>query len=634
MVIPKVKACFFLVVFLIYFFSLSGPQARWATYDDAPAELEFYNSHLLIHQNGKVEETVEKQVKVLNETGRNLFGSERLHYNGNIEKIEILEAKIITQGKEHVIPKKMMEIKPLASDIKGFDQLFQILISYPQVGVGSQLYLKYKHTTFKQPIPRYFATKLFYGEGAYWRQSRVKIKSALPLHMMVNDPQKRLDIQRTQEGQYHQIEMTLTKPACTVLMNESGVNQVADSLKTWVSFSTLNRFEDLSKALAEDYEKVIRQELPPLMRVVKEGAKTKDSPVDQINAVTSLLSEKIRYMGDWRTINGRFSPRSLKTISESGVGDCKDFSVATVAILNALGYHAQVAMVMRDVTYLAPEKELPSLGSFNHAIVKVTAKDGKTFWIDPTNFVSMADGIFADIANRPALVLDMQNPLYEQIPPVDYRYSKMIIDEVVEIKAGDVIRSQGKIHFSGEQAQMLTGAALNQSLQSIEEAIIHQLSGEVSPLQKKITLPDLTSRVVKDVALEYYYEQENKLLLTNVGVGFLLASAWSKAFTDTSDDQEGTTFVGLPSTLVRKIIFSRAQIDQLKALTYDIKTPWVEARRECQIGPEGAEVVEYVTLLKSFMSPQEVKSETFKMFKQSLKKYCSRVAVIISKKGP
>jgi hypothetical protein len=39
-------------------------------------------------------------------------------------------------------------------------------------------------------------------------------------------------------------------------------------------------------------------------------------------------------------------------------------------------------------------------------MVKVTNKKGIVNWIDPTNFDSMADGIFPDIANKMVLILD------------------------------------------------------------------------------------------------------------------------------------------------------------------------------------------------------------------------------------
>lgn len=620
---------FITILFLSYFCSLPV-QARWASYQDAPAEIESYTSDVVIDKEGKSEETIEKQIKILNESGRSAFGVERIHFNGNIEKVEIIKAKTIVNGKEYTVPKETIEIKPLASEISGFDQLFQILISYPHVSVGSQLYLKYKVRVLKQPLPHYFSIKYYYGEGLCWKKAKLKVKSALPFHIKVNDPHRRLDLKKRQEGKYQSLTMTSTKPAYDDLQNEPQSNQIPDTLKTWVSLSTFDKYADLSKAFAKGYETVINQPLPYMMESIRKAAKDMLDPVDQINKVTSLLAEKVRYMGDWRAIEGRFAPRPLKDIETSGVGDCKDFAAATAATLKALGYKAQVAIVMRAMAYLPQEKSLPSASDFNHAIVKVTTKDGKVFWIDPTNFVSMADGIFPDISDRPVLVLDTQNPSYETIPPVDFKHSQTHLESTLEIKDSTILKTEGTLRLCGEEAHSITGAALTRSSQSIEEEIIQFFSEETSPIHKKVILPLLDSRIVKDIVIQYAYEQENNLLLTNVGVGILLRTTWSKPFLDTSEEQEGTTFLGLPATIRKKTIIKDVSAEQIKDLTYEVNTPWVKAKRECRTNPQGIELEEFITILKSFISAQDVKSNSFQELKATLKKFANKIAVISS----
>jgi hypothetical protein len=630
---PKIYISFFVFAATLFtqYLGISPVDARWATYEDAPAEIEI-SSDIIIDKNGKSEEIVEKQIKIINETGRDIFGVQRIHFNENIEQVEIIEAKAIIQGKAQTVPKEMIETKPLASDIKGFDQLFQILISYPHVGVGTQIYLKYKITIFKQPLPNYFSLKYYYGGDAYWKRAQFKVRSKLPFHALANDPDRKLEIKEGKEGQYQTLEIIAKKPAYGDLINESGNNQVPDHLKTWVHLSTYEKFEDLSKALSKDYEEVIHQDLPPLHESIKNSAATISSPVEQINKVTSLLSEKIRYMGDWRTIKGKLAPRSLNTVAESGVGDCKDFAACTASILNALGYKAQVALVMRGTIYLPPERTLPSLLYFNHAIVKATAKDGKVFWIDPTNFASMADGIFPDISNRPALVLDAKTPSYEKVPGIDYKHSKIDIKNTLGIKDKRTLSDEGSIKLSGEQAQEPAGAGLCHSLQSIEEAIVRQLSGETSPSKKKVTLPPLDSRIVKDLEFSYAYEQENDLLLTNAGPGILLKFSWAQAFMDTSDCQKGTTFIGLPLTLTRKTTIQDVDERNMKDLACDLDSPWVKAKRECRPVEGGIEINEQISLLKSFVTAEEASSTQYKNLKKSIKKYFNKLAIIVAKK--
>jgi hypothetical protein len=201
----------------------------------------------------------------------------------------------------------------------------------------------------------------------------------------------------------------------------------------------------------------------------------------------------------------------------------------------------------------------------------------------------------------------------------------------VEIKENDVLSRTGSIKLMGEEAQPPTGAGLGHSLQSIEESIIKEVSGEASPAKKKVSLPPLNSRIVKDLTIGYSYEQENSLLLTNVGSGVLLNFTWSAPFIDTSDDQEGTTFVGLPTTLDKKTIIKNVDAERAKSLAYNFKSPWVEARRDCRVVDQGIEIHDHICILKSFITADEVKSAKFKELRGIIKKYCNRLAIIITK---
>lgn len=612
---------------------ISSTHARWATHEDAPVEYETYNQNITVEADGTSVEIIESQLKILNEAGREKFGIARLHYNGNIQKIEILEAKAIFEGKEYPVPKDSIETKPLASDIKGFDQLFQILISFPHVQKESQLYLKYKVTTLKQALPNYFATEFSGFQGGYFKNAHFELRSKLHFHILVNDPRKVLSIREDKEKAFQVLSVDLKTPICEATINEPQNSILEDSLSTWVSISTFNQFEDFAKNIAEHYEKIVDSStLPPLLESIKNEAVSQSNPLDQINTVTSSLSKAIRYNGDWRSIDGRFFPRTLEAITESSIGDCKDFATCLAAILRKLGYKAHVALVMRGMAFLPPQKELPSIKCFNHAIVKVITKEGQTLWIDPTNFVSMARGIFPDIANRKALVLDTKSPSYDTIPDVDFKHAQVAFSKTIHLKDNITLSAKGRLNFYGEQALALTGAALIHSPQAIEEIVIQKICGEKSPIKRKLILPDLSSRVVKDTFIDYDYEQEYITLLTNIGIGIPLDNGWEELFLNTSEQQQNTMFLGPPTTMKYHVTLDNVHASKLRDLAYKIKTPWLNASRTLTQKKRGIDVVEHVEILRSFISPTEIKSSAFKDLQSKIKKYCRNVAIIVGKK--
>ncbi|MGL9726069.1 MAG: hypothetical protein ACR5KV_05490 [Wolbachia sp.] len=82
-------------------------------------------------------------------------------------------------------------------------------------------------------------------------------------------------------------------------------------------------------------------------------------------------------MGDWRTVSGKFFPRDLEKIANSQVGDYKDFSTSTAAILQEVDYKVQPILVTRGTISVSNPEALPNMGNFNHVMLKVTNKGGK-----------------------------------------------------------------------------------------------------------------------------------------------------------------------------------------------------------------------------------------------------------------
>lgn len=282
---------------------------------------------------------------------------------------------------------------------------------------------------------------------------------------------------------------------------------------TWVSLSSLSRWEDLAKKLAPGYYSVINQPLPATFTAIAESAANENTDEKKINAVTSLLNEKVQYMGDWRTVSGKYFPRDLEKIADSQVGDCKDFSASTAAILQKLGYKVQPILVMRGTISISNFEALPHMGNFNHVMLKVTNRSGKIYWIDPTNTVSMAQGIFPDIADRNALVLDSEEAGYIKIPAVQAENSKVISHSELTIQ-DNVVNERGWLTMQGESALGLTGVGLYYSNEQLRDSVFRTISGVYLDEEEKklLELPDLTSRNVEDLTIKYEFQKKIRFL--------------------------------------------------------------------------------------------------------------------------
>lgn len=594
-------------------------QARWATFEEAPFQINDRTQIDKVNADGTWEREITEEIEVLNEVGRDRVATQRLFYNEASETVTILEAYTLKDGQKYIVDKDDIQDKPLASQPQGFDQGRQILLAYPHVAVGAKIYLKYKTICKRVPLPNMWNSVLWWGLD-YYKKGRNVIQSAIPLKMKINDPTQALDIKETRQDGLHIIEITQKKPIYTDLVNDGQWRWIHPKKLTWVSLSSIEKWEDIAQQFAVGWEKKLSQPLPLRFEEVAKKAQEKKTEVEQINTVTSLLSEMIQYMGDWRTIEGGCWPRDLAKIDATHIGDCKDFSVMTVAILRKLGFKADPVLVQRGEEERDLEGALPFLAAFNHAMVKAIGKSGKVYWVDPTNMVSMAQGLFPDIAGKRALVLNTKTPSYEKIPEVSRLTKKLTSERTISVNKDCSVDVDGKATFQGEAALNWAGKGLYLSSKAMEEEVILQAAGEHLDKQDRLSvqMPDLTSRIVKDLKFQYTYHQKNEAKKTNKGYYIEILSPFSL---QSGEEQVSDMYLGPPMTIKKVRVLKTGKIGDTKYLNHEVKTPWVDIKRTCK-QEEGHLRIEDVLAIKTRFIPVEVlQGPVYKKLKESVKRY-------------
>ena len=181
------------VALLVALFLCQISNARWATKDDAETEYESIESNIKVNKDGTFEEVKEFTQKLLKEGARMRLAKYTMFYTEGVSERKIIDAKTIHKGKEYKVNKKLIEDKPLASESEGFDQKYQISIPFKKVEVGSKIYLKYKYKQKKVPVKNHYDDIIGF-KGGYYNQSKIIIKSEIPLRIKVNDPRKVLKV--------------------------------------------------------------------------------------------------------------------------------------------------------------------------------------------------------------------------------------------------------------------------------------------------------------------------------------------------------------------------------------------------------------------------------------------------------
>ena len=342
--------------------------AKWASYEDAPYEILMLDNSIQVRADGSSTSITTIKVKILKQSGRRQWANHIQTYNSNMTRFTVLAAYSFDHGHKQAVQLDAIVDKPLASQSSAFDQLHQVLIAFPKVDLGSELYLKFREDNVAS-IPNYFSFGVSFGSDAYLRQAKLTIDSELPLYYEANDPNQHLQIKTNKKSQgFTQLVLKLNKPIYTQVINEDSF--IAPKKLTVLVVSSAKQWAPIVNKIQPGFDKVIQQPLPPLMAQIKQQAQQAKTDSAKINLITSRLASKIQYMTDARTALSRFTPHDLAKIVQLGLGDCKDYTVVAGAILSRLGFTVAPALVLRGERARMLSTQLPFPWYFNHAILR------------------------------------------------------------------------------------------------------------------------------------------------------------------------------------------------------------------------------------------------------------------------
>ncbi|WP_322497475.1 DUF3857 domain-containing protein [Candidatus Cyrtobacter comes] len=606
----------FLILFSIIFGLFSNSLfARWATRDDMEIEYEEYKHILNIDEDGSYRIEKTQKINLLREGAREIFAHYVMYYNAN-EELDIIDAYTIVNGEKYSVDKNLIERKPLASEAHGFDQRYQVSIPFPRAEVGASVYLKSTFSSRTAPVKGHYSFLISFGSNRWWKDLDVEIYSKKPLYIKENNPNKFLKIDKKNQKF---IKIKLAKPFAESIVNDVVAGALNSKYSTWVSISTYNSWNEVSKLLSEKYNAVAKQKLPVEFQEIAKLALNEKSDTAKINLVTSELQNYIQYLGDWKTVEGRFFPRDLDVVSNTHYGDCKDFATSTVAILNKIGLDASIALVERGEIINEYNDPLPGLANFNHAIVYVKSKTGKEYWIDPTNITSNADGIFDDIANRYALVLNskIKNP-YRFIGMSNYKTTKNIHDETISILGEEEMRKRVKVSLTNEAANYVAARGLYNSKQALEDRFYQLIEPMYIYQEDKIfnSIPELKSRIVEDINFELEYKIHTPFFKTNLGNAVALKPPSSSLYYFFSgfppSDSVLDLFIGYPRTYIKKRTFLDINAKDIHKLNFSLRSPWFNLYRNCKQDGTNIIIEDKIERIKPYITYDDRQTSIYK----------------------
>ncbi|HSY51357.1 MAG TPA: DUF3857 domain-containing protein [Thermoanaerobaculia bacterium] len=169
----------------------------------------------------------------------------------------------------------------------------------------------------------------------------------------------------------------------------------------YIAFSTGSSWRNLAMRYSEIVDKQIAGN--DVRKFVHDAIGNATERRDVIARVLAAVEKNVRYAGV-EVGESSIVPRTPLTVLGNKYGDCKDKATLLVAMLRAAGISAHVAL-LRAGDDFDVHPELPGMGRFNHAIVRVDASDkAPAMWVDPTDDFAHAGDLPSQDQGRLALI--------------------------------------------------------------------------------------------------------------------------------------------------------------------------------------------------------------------------------------
>lgn len=591
----------------------------WALEKDAPFEIVSSNDLFIVEKSGLY--TAEKEIvyKILNEQGRNYLALKGIPFVPDATKIQVLRASTVTDDVETKVDLKSITVRQAKTGPEGLSSVQEMVIPFTNLQIGSLVKYKYRERQVKTLVNGFFSTAASFGITAPEAGGNLLVKSQIPLFIRSSDPWNALTIEQKKEGPYFIISVKQNKrlykfPAemHPILTKRNATGVDISSMESWRSYIG---------PIAERYEKILADKNFPtsLNKIVDKAAK-QATTIQKIDMVTSELATIMTYSGNWTTFDKMFFPQKLSEIGKLKIGDCKDFSMATVAMLRKLGIKANIALTYRNsqtslgaMRSEAIDDDMPQSNMFNHAIVKVQDQ-GKTYWIDPTNLVSSAGYIFSDIAGSHALEVVANAEKIEKIPYSGIEQNSIILEKEYIIKGDHTAETTSNFTINGDFSKAVIELSLTKNgesgqkiLSALNRTSFDKAKARFENVDFKNRITQKISGVEKALGEKVLLEEEGKTYFS-APVSILMRASLVLG------EKGRVTDANLGGNVQDKTI--------LRVKGYDfvgypegctIITPWFNASRKFIKIDQGFEILDHVRFLKNTITASDINTDKFQM---------------------
>ena len=349
--------------------------------------------------NGKSHTTQRHMVRILDDSAIEDLGTIEVPWAPWYNDRPTVAARVVSKdGTVHTLDSKAIVEAPAREELGIFSDNRVLRAPLPGVAVGSVIEYVIEFNG-NNPIAESGAADIFVlGGYAPTQRTRMTIDGPSSLEPRIVN---KSDLQAKTEEKNGRRLITFESGRIEGRKDFEGYLPFDTISLPYIAFSTGSSWRNLAARYSEIVDKQIAGN--DLKKFTHDAIGNATDRRDVIARALAAVEKNVRYAGV-EVGESSIVPRPPRTVLGNKYGDCKDKATLLVAMLREAGIAAHVALLRAGEDFDV-HPDLPGMGRFNHAIVRVDATEkAPAMWVDPTDDFAHAGDLPSQDQGRLALV--------------------------------------------------------------------------------------------------------------------------------------------------------------------------------------------------------------------------------------
>ncbi|MGB6821194.1 MAG: DUF3857 domain-containing protein [Candidatus Acidiferrales bacterium] len=381
-----------------------SPAANSSAKATAPFVIELYSTKVRFETDGTGERVQEVRVKAMDDAGIKQLHTLTFNYNSAHETFALAYLRIakpdgsVTEEKLDAIAKMIDDQpSPAVKDAPSFKEIREVHVTVPPIAMGDTLSYEADTKIVKPAVPGEFWYSQNFLSNTRARDEELQID--LPADRAVHlKTAPQFPPAATTSGARKLYAWKRTDTEAAPAKASADADAEGKSKPPDVVLTSFANWEAAGKWLAS-IESPASKPASAIAAKTEEITAGKRTDAEKIEALYDFVAKQIRLVSiPFDQLD--FAPHDPATILTVGYGDELDKCALLAALVNAAGFHSDVALLPSSAKL---DVDLPWPGALNRAILVVTAgKD--VLWMDPSSDVLPFRMLLPNLRGKQALI--------------------------------------------------------------------------------------------------------------------------------------------------------------------------------------------------------------------------------------